>query len=394
MHETTEFAGGVFSDAIQGGRAAARISIGDDAVIGTTAEGESFRIAYSDCQLELGGASGAMWFCRSTDRSLTLYTEALGFAQALQAHAPPDLSAKIAAIVAQARAQAQRTRLLWGALLLVAVAVLGGGYFLLRQAAQASVTILPRSWDEKLGELALKQVSLEGSVIEDPVLTRAVNAMVERMAPHAGGGFKYRVRIVEAPVVNAFALPGGAIVLYTGLLRAAATPEQVCGVLAHEMAHVERRHGMQRITQTVGVVATVQLLFGDVSGLAATAVEILQQGAINSYSREQEHEADMDAVRTLARSAIDPAALADFFVLLEKRQGNLPSVIAWLGTHPDLSQRVVDVRAQAKRTPLKHTTAFTFDWPEVQRHAGAVQDAPTKPASTKDAPSQDAAKAD
>jgi beta-barrel assembly-enhancing protease len=139
---------------------------------------------------------------------------------------------------------------------------------------------------------------------------------------------------------------------------------------------------MQRIVQSLGVVAGIQLIFGDVSGVAAVAVELLRDGAINKYSREHEHEADMDGVRTLINAGVDPQAMADFFDLLARREGNLPSVIGWLGTHPELGQRVTDVKAEAKRIGQHTTRPFTFNWAEVQRHAGAVADAPaTRPSS-------------
>ena len=379
MQDMAEFSGGVFTSAIGGGRAGARISFSSDSLIATTSDGELFRVRFSDCQLELGGASGRMWFCRTPDRSLTIFCEAAGFAAALQQKAPRELGAKLAAVLAETHARASHTRLVWAAVVAALLTLLGGGYFAIGHLGRMSVDVLPRSLDEKIGELASAQLTLEGSVVDDPVLNKAVKELVARLAPHAGSDFKYRVRIVDAPIVNAFALPGGSIVLYTGLLRAAKSPEQVAGVLAHEMAHVQRRHHMQRIMQAVGVIAGVQLLFGDVSGVAAIAVEVLQKGAINSYSREQEHEADMDGVQTLARAEIDPNALADFFVLLEKREGGLPTEIAWLGTHPDLHQRVLDVRALAKRVAPKHTRPFTFVWSQVQRHAGQVQDEPATP---------------
>jgi predicted Zn-dependent protease len=201
------------------------------------------------------------------------------------------------------------------------------------------------------------------------VLQRAVRVALARLERADPGPFEFSPRVVESATVNAFALPGGPIVVYTGLLREAESAEQLAGVLAHEMAHVTRRHGMQRIAQSLGVVAAVQLLFGDVSGVMAVAVEVLREGAINSYSREQEHEADMDGVERLRWAGLDPRALADFFELLAKKEGQLPSVMRWLGTHPDLAQRVKDVRARAGRGGAVAREPLNIDWPEVQLRA-------------------------
>lgn len=368
MSEQSEFEGGVFSPSIEGGRVGARIALGHDALEARTLDQQHFRLPYADCQLELGGASGRMWFCRSAEGDLTLFSEARGFAQALRAEAAPTLGPQIDAIVAREQTQLRRT-------VIVSLALLGGlalllvlGYFGIRQAGRASVDVLPHSVDETLGELALDHMSLQGQVLDDEVLRGAVAEIVHRIQPHAVGDFAYQVRVVDAPIVNAFALPGGPIVVYTGLLRAAERPEQLAGVLAHEMAHVSKRHGMRRIAQSIGVIAAIQLLLGDLSGLAAVAVEVLREGAINSYSRDQEREADREGVRMLIAAAIDPRGLADFFALLQRREQGLPSAIAWLGTHPDLGERIADVRRATADAP-ETGEAFGFDWAEVQRRA-------------------------
>jgi predicted Zn-dependent protease len=79
----------------------------------------------------------------------------------------------------------------------------------------------------------------------------------------------------------------------------------------------------------------------------------------------------MDAVKTLARAKIDPKALADFFTILDKREGNLPSIVTWLGTHPDMKQRIADVKASAGKAGSFKAEPVLSDWAEIQRHAGA-----------------------
>jgi beta-barrel assembly-enhancing protease len=368
MNEQSECEGGVFSATIEGGRAGARLTFGYDALEAVTAEGARFRLPYAGCQLELGGTSGRMWFCRSSTGDLTLFSESRDFADRLREHAGKPLGANIDAIVAREQASSRRNVVVWSSFLLGFALLLVLGYFGVRQAGRASVDVVPSSVDETIGELALDHMSLQGQVLDDPVLRGAVGEIVQRLSPHATGDFKYQVRVVDAPIVNAFALPGGPIVVYTGLLRAAERPEQLAGVLAHEMAHVTQRHGMRRIAQSIGVVAAIQLLFGDVSGIAAVAIEVLREGAINSYSRDQEREADHEGVRMLIAARIDPHGLADFFALLQKRELGLPSAIAWLGTHPDLRERIVEVNTAAGRMHEK-AAPFAFDWAEVQRRA-------------------------
>ena len=87
------------------------------------------------------------------------------------------------------------------------------------------------------------------------VVVDAIDTIVRRLADHASRtDVTYEVWVVDAPIVNAFALPGGYIVVYTGLIDKAETPEQLAGVIAHEMAHVTKRHGLQRVAQSAGVI--------------------------------------------------------------------------------------------------------------------------------------------
>lgn len=382
MADEAAFEGGVFSAAIDGGRAAARLSLDYDALLATTSDGTEFRLSYTECQLELGGASGKMWFCRSSDRSLTLFTEAPGFAEALWRSARRQLGPALASIQQERAERRKRSSLMWlglSALLLVLLLV---SYFALGRAGSAVVAVVPRSVDEKLGELALDNMQLGGPTIDDPVLQAGVREIIDRLAAaQPDQDFTFRVRVVDAPVENAFALPGGFIVVYTGLIRSVREPDQLAGVLAHEMAHVSERHGMRRIAQSVGVIAIVQLMFGDLSGLAAIAVEVLREGAINSYSRDQEREADRVGVKTLARARVDPVALAEFFALLEKKGASaLGGAVAWLGTHPELAERIATVRRLAGELDVDEEP-FALDWEELQRRTGR-----SLPESTQKAP--------
>ncbi|MET0341404.1 MAG: M48 family metallopeptidase [Polyangiales bacterium] len=361
------FEGGVFSAALEGGRAGATVSVRGDGVHAVTAEGAAFHLPFAGITLELGGASGRMWFCRSADRSLTIFSENRGFAPALASLARRELGPAIDAITTTQRA-GSRSRL-WivlgcvAAVALLGLAVVRG----VRGAGSAAIDLVPRAVDVQLGKLASEHLPAEGTPVDDPVVTAAVRAVVDRLAQHAPHDFKLEVRVLDGPTVNAFALPGGFIVVYTGLLRVTERPEQLAGVLAHEIAHVTERHGMRRIAQSVGVVALVQLLFGDVSGIAAIAVELLREGAINSYSREQESEADHDGVQTMARAGLDPRALAEFFAILRKQQHDLPSALSWLGTHPDLGARIARVNAEADTLKVAPAPPLAVDWAELSR---------------------------
>jgi predicted Zn-dependent protease len=315
-----------------------------------------------------------MWFCRNTARSLTLFSEGPALGAALAVYAPTALRAQLDQVEAQSRASDSRARLMWMAGILALSIVAGLGYFGLRNAAQASIDLVPHVADEKLGKLVFDNMEHEGKLVDDPVLVSAVRGIVDRLtAPRSKGDFPYNVHVVDADVVNAFALPGGEIVVFTGLMREAKSPEQLAGVLAHEIAHVRMRHGMRRIAQSVGVIGAIQLVFGDVSGIAAIAVEVLKASSINAYSRDHEREADREGVAILAHAGVDPNALADFFALLQKREPSLGGALSWLGTHPELAERITTVHKLAAERRIEHPAPIDLDWPNVQEHAGATK---------------------
>ncbi|MEY4579642.1 MAG: hypothetical protein RL701_4345 [Pseudomonadota bacterium] len=368
------FEGGIFSSSLPGGRSGARLTVAADGVVGTTPEGQEYLVPFAGATFELAGASGKMWFCRTPDRTLTIFSEAPGFATRMRELGGPEVARALAALHADTQQATRRSTLLVLAGLAV-VAVLAFAFSAgLRTVASRSIGWVPIAVDKQLGDFAVEHMELSGHVTDDKLLNTSVRTLLERLekATKTAGKaqFTYHVRVVEGSTVNAFALPGGQIVVYTGLLREAASAEQVAGVLAHELAHVTRRHGMQRIVQSVGVVAAFQLLFGDVSGIMAIAAELLREGAINSYSRDHEHEADMDAVATLARAHIDADALADFFASLQRQHGDLPAVFQWLGTHPDLAARIRDVRAERSRLGDPHSEPLAIDWNAVRARAG------------------------
>jgi beta-barrel assembly-enhancing protease len=360
-----EFAATLYRANVEGA-ASVRLVLGADELRAHSADGSEFAIRYDECQVERGGANGRMWFCRNPDRSLTLLCDAPDFAAALRAQAPQQLAATVARLELHTARNQRRAGAVWMTVVALVLVFAAGGYYGMRSAGRAAVDALPPSIDARLGEQTYAQLALQNKLLDDPAVLAALRGMVARLAPPTTSGFKYKVHVFDEPLTNAFALPGGTLVVYTGLLRAAETPEQVAGVLAHEIAHVERRHGMRRIAQSLGVVAAFQLVVGDLSGLAGVAVAVLREGAINSYSRTQEAEADMDAVQSLRRARIDPRALAEFLELLRRDEPGLPSALGWLGTHPDLGQRIDDIRVAVGRE-RQEWQPIAVDWAELKR---------------------------
>jgi beta-barrel assembly-enhancing protease len=156
-----------------------------------------------------------------------------------------------------------------------------------------------------------------------------------------GSSFRYEFHVAENASINAFALPGGVIVVHTGLIRAAHRPEELAGVLAHEVQHVELRHSLKALIKETGLrglwAATTGDLGGTLAGHAALKLTSLR------FSRDAEREADARGFAVLVARNIDPQGMVDFFGTMKREAGTTPP--AWLSTHPDSDARQQALRA-------------------------------------------------
>lgn len=367
-----QFHGGVFSKELPGGRASATITLDYSLIRAVTSGGDLFELRYDEVQLEMGGASGKMVFCRNADRSLTIFCEEKRFLAALEAQSSGMLRSELDQAVGKRKRERRRGRTLFWVVTLAILASLVGAYFGIQRGARLAVRSLPFSIDEQIGQLSVGSLDAGVGEVRDPQVVAAIEQLVARLAPHSAiAGIDYKVRVVESPEMNAYALPGGYITVFTGLIAESKSPEEVAGVLAHEMAHVTMRHGLERIAGQLGIVVGVQVLLGDVSGLLALGVELGQFAAQNSYSRSQETEADLEGARMLHDAGIDPLAMARFFENLAEQEGaNVP---AWLSTHPDTRDRIERLRELAQSFPEKKYSTFEINWEEIKDRVRGVQ---------------------
>ncbi|MDJ0945026.1 MAG: M48 family metalloprotease [Kiloniellales bacterium] len=159
-----------------------------------------------------------------------------------------------------------------------------------------------------------------GDYREDPELTAYVTSIGNLLAKTSElPNLQFTFTVLDTPIVNAFALPGGYIYITRGLLALAENEAEVAGVLAHEIGHVTARHSAERYGNTVAAGVATTLLSVLVGGPAAQAAGGAAGLALQSYSRDQEFEADMLGVRYLSRAGYDPGGMSSF---LEKLQAH------------------------------------------------------------------------
>jgi predicted Zn-dependent protease len=207
--------------------------------------------------------------------------------------------------------------------------------------------------DVQLGRQAAQQVEQQLPMVRSARVDGYVEEVVARLSEHAGGpNFRYQIQVVNAPEINAFALPGGFLYVNRGLLESVRSEAELAGVLSHEIAHVALRHGTKQATKGAAAQTGLDLLSqilgrndrkageiaGVVGGLGLSA-------AFLKFSRDAEREADQAGARMMARSGYDPMAMASFFDLLARqRRSNPGKVEQFFSSHPSPGDRAQLIR--------------------------------------------------
>jgi predicted Zn-dependent protease len=264
------------------------------------------------------------------------------------AGAPGVHAARLATAARQRQRVERHFRLGWAALLLLLLLpVLAlGAFFLMRDdLANWAVERVPYEQEAQLGGLLLAQLRLQMPLHEDGPAVAAVRDIGEQLT--IGSKHHYRWLVADLPDLNAFAAPGGVVVVHAGLIRSADSAEELAGVLAHEVAHVELRHSLKAMVKGLGLRALLTLVLGDLSG--TVLAEGMQHLTELRFSREAELEADREGLRRLVAAGIDPGGMVRFFEKLAREQSLAPP--AFLSTHPATEERLSELRRELLSLP-------------------------------------------
>jgi len=166
----------------------------------------------------------------------------------------------------------------------------------------------------------------------------AVQSIVAKLT--TGSKYRYEVHVANDDTPNAFAMPGGVIVVHTGLIAATTRPEELAGVLAHEVQHVELRHSLRGLIKELGLGGLWSFVTGDLGSTMAGRATL--ELARLRFSREDEREADARGLEALAAAGIDPTGMPAFFKIMSQKSADLP--LAFISTHPLNEDRERDLQ--------------------------------------------------
>lgn len=365
----SEYEGGAFHPELPNGKAGGSVVI-DTAMISFKSHNISFQLPLDEIEVKLGGAADRLvFFSHPAYPDQTIYSRDVNILNAPQFKSQP--------VVRRQRKTIQRYRLkkrfgLFAACALV-IAVFGSAYLLKDPFVGLVANRLPPELEDTLGKNIISQYRADHIFVESGEVDQQLNHLIEPLITAiASDRYDFKFYIVKDPSLNAFALPGGHIVIHTGLIVNASRAEEILGVLAHEIAHVNRQHGVRKVLESTGLFVILSSLFGDVGGVTAVVLSngtfLLQQ----QFSRDFEREADKLAVDYLADADIDPSGLYDFFAKLkqegsETTLGSLTDSLSLLSTHPATSERMKLLQKAIDEKSDRTHKSISFDLEAFQK---------------------------
>lgn len=270
--------------------------------------------------------------------------------------------------VAPDRARRARARELKLAATLTAVGLSLGAliFFGVPAASGPLARATPMSFERQIGDNLADQVRVTLRPCRgDPRGAAVLSGLGRRLARRTNGGLEVRVEAVQAPFVNAIALPGGTVMITDDLLRTAGSPDELAAVIAHEIAHVERRHVMKAVWRNFGAGLVLDTLVGGGSGAGQQAVLLAGSLSDLRFTREAEAEADARGMALLQAAGLSSEGMAEFYAKLANPGSTeaARNAVELLNTHPDTLRRVVRARAAARPGESALTKA---EWSAVQ----------------------------
>jgi Zn-dependent protease with chaperone function len=233
--------------------------------------------------------------------------------------------------------------------------------------------------EKRLGESVLKSLNPKANFLPEGEAVKTVQSIGKQLT--AGSAYQYQWYVSKDPTVNAFAIPGGIIVVNSGLLKKADSPNELAAVLAHEVQHVEQKHALKNMINSAGIAAVVLVVLGDTN---AVVMLMAHQVSAQYFNRQIESDADLKGVQLLHKKNINAAGMVSFFKKMDagfitnkadakEKPKAEPSkeaqeadtkesdVTSWFSSHPDTVSRIQTVERYIAQHPCPSCKMLTWD---------------------------------
>ncbi|RHX84639.1 M48 family metallopeptidase [Leptospira stimsonii] len=260
--------------------------------------------------------------------------------------------------------------------------------FLLFTKLDRLYVFVPETADKSLGNLIGDRFEANYSECKNRKLKYGIEKITKTILPKKRKG-QHEIKILRSDDINAFALPGGKIYLLSGLIQESESPEEIAAILAHEISHVDQRHGVRQVIRLLGISVVIKLAIGlgfDDIGSLETITEIVNTLTILKYSREFEEEADQNAFEILKRSGVGVKGFIDFFEREEakkisvkkernkkhpkeeeKKNWDPAKILDWLSTHPDNQSRIQRAKDFSKGLKTQRREIQMENWNRIRK---------------------------
>jgi predicted Zn-dependent protease len=220
-----------------------------------------------------------------------------------------------------------------------------------------------------MGRQFAQEVDRAAKLVEDPIIVEYINKVGQNLVLHSDAKVAFTIKVIDTDELNAFALPGGFFYVNKGLILAADNEAELAGAMAHEIAHVAARHGVEQASkgQLVNWASLPLIFMGGWGGFAVQqAAGLAIPMGFLKFNRNAEYEADMLGVQYLWATGYDPHAMSSFFEKLQAQEKKKPGTMARLfSTHPMPSDRIGKINALIVRFPERGE--YTMTTSEFQR---------------------------
>jgi Zn-dependent protease with chaperone function len=241
-----------------------------------------------------------------------------------------------------------------------AVSIIAVVWFGMPLVADRLAPLVPQAIERRIGDVAEKQIkTLFGGRVCDHAAGQAAFAkLVNTIRQSAGMDTAVEAAVLATPVPNAFALPGGKVYVFDGLLAKAENPDEIAGILAHELGHLRHRDAMRNLIYNGGTSFLIGLLFGDITGSGAL-IFASRSLVTASYSREAEQNADSFAIEMMTKLGRSPEPMGQLLLRVTGKQAD--NSLSILSSHPMTEDRLARM-ANEDRPPSGPALLTADEW--------------------------------
>ena len=198
-----------------------------------------------------------------------------------------------------------------------------------------------------IGQSVAAKIESSQDIVTAVDVNEKVNRILDRLVEVSDRkDIVYFIRIIDQEHINAFALPGGYIFLYQGLIDHAENDDQIAGVIAHEIAHITARHGIERLQKSYAAMLLQGASLATGSGQVAAGVNLALNSLMMEYSQQDEMEADRLGVKYMTAAGFDPQAMIGFLNIMKKESDKEIRQFSYWKTHPYVPQRIAIIRKE------------------------------------------------